>query len=325
MQSSNMYGMLFRILKGISNFNFLNFDEVKCPTCNTIIDPKLIFNCFGSFIDFVNWYSQDFLVAATYSCIKCKNGKASIVIKNGSEILHCNSCNFEICRKCKSLHPDLACNDFKKGIDSTAQTMKTTSSYTLIAQRLNICPHCNILTGLKAGCLYMTCHLNSSLAFCLFCASKIPQSKGHWTDSGFDCSSENACRNFPKKICPSCTYITVRQGKNNKIKCPKCNNYWCFLCQKMIDNTNPDSHYNGHSVNGPTCPNMPSKTCPYCNNPHPTKEGSILVTCPSNSYLYCYLCSTKFNTNIQFTNQEIGNHFATYGINGLYCINHNST
>ena len=89
--------------------------------------------------------------------------------------------------------------------------MRSISSNTFIAQIFNICPYCYTLTGPNPGLDYITCHLNSSLLFCILCASKIPLSKSHWTDNGLDCYCENACKNFPKKICPDCTYITVRQ------------------------------------------------------------------------------------------------------------------
>ena len=307
-------------LKSISHFTFFNFDEVKCPICNVIIDPKLIFNCLQSFIKYVEFYPQDFLEVATYNCIKCKTGNATIVIKNDSEILHCNSCSFDICRKCKSDHTGTTCQDFQSTVKINSEIMMSFSAHAIVALAMNYCHYCLSLYDKIGGCNHMACSKNSQ-NWCLLCSSKLDSNYGvHWSNGGFN-SNDHACTEFPKKLCPSCTYITVRQGKMNQINCPKCHNNWCFLCQKLIDNGNPDSHYNGHSNTGSTCPNMPNKACPYCNNPHSTKEGSILGICSANNNLYCYLCSTKFNTSKRDKNAEIGKHFSDYGLYNPYCIN----
>ena len=274
---------------------------------NQLIHPDLQEKIAISQIEKYNF--KPLIVRNCMNCCKC------IVLYPENELtFNCRKCNYSFCVNCFILHPNKTCKDYQieKKYEEEKSLNKEKYEELYKVQNIRLCPHCKSLYHRVSGCNHMTCK-QTGKAWCFLCGSSfgIKDYGQHW--SKFD-YFDSACPNFPKKNCPNCKALFSRPDYNNLINCTSCKKNWCFLCQQVINNNNPLEHYNGHSKDGETCPNMPLKKCPKCNSQQSTHQGLLVIKCTCK-ILWCYICSTIINE------KNLYPHFKEYSDYGVKCAN----
>jgi TRIAD3 protein (E3 ubiquitin-protein ligase RNF216) len=192
------------------------------------------------------WISCSENIDAHRFCKACFNHNVSAKLEERVVEIKCMDPD------CKKLYD--ACT-FRKFLDvgvlKTFEKIEQDWSISLAnIEGLRNCPNCSFACVLDEDAKSFACSNETCGAHtCLTCHKD-------WNE-GHDCDEdkigaarrkiEEARSKAAISPCPCCEMKVAKSGGCNKLKCPSCKTWWCFLCSATLDKRNPYNHFSEHT------------------------------------------------------------------------------